>query len=122
MHLALHLLRLVRALTRDRTRLALENMALCQQLAVLQRTVERPTLKDSDRLVWSMACEFLDNWKDHLVIVKPDTVIRWLCLPKSHPHSDSAACWRTFDFSVTPRLARRRRDRDAPACVSHCSC
>ena len=76
MHLALHLLRFVRALTRDRTRLALENLALRQQMAVLQRTVEHPTLKDSDRLFWTMACEFLENWKDHLVIVKPDTAIR----------------------------------------------
>ena len=24
-----------------------------------------------------MACEFLENWKEHLVIVKPETVIRW---------------------------------------------
>ena len=44
MHLALHLLRLVRALAKDRTRLALENLALRQQLIVLQRSVERPKL------------------------------------------------------------------------------
>jgi len=77
MHLALHLLRLVRALAADRTRLALENMALRQQLAVLQRSVERPKLNDGDRAFWTMACEFLENWKEHLVIVKPETVIRW---------------------------------------------
>jgi len=50
MHLALHLLRLVRALAADRTRLALENLALRQQLAVLQRSVERPQLNDGDRM------------------------------------------------------------------------
>ena len=77
MQFVLHLLRLVRALTRDRTRLALENLALRQQLSIYQRTTDRPTLKDSDRLFWTMACEFVENWKDHLVIVKPDTVIRW---------------------------------------------
>jgi len=77
MHLALHPLQLVRALAADRTRFALENMALRQQLAILQRSVERPKLHDSDRLFWTMACEFLENWKEHLVIVKPDTVIRW---------------------------------------------
>ncbi len=77
MHVVLHLLRLVRALASDRTRLALENLALRQQLAVLQRGVERPKLDDGDRLFWTMACEFLENWKHHLVIVKPDTVIRW---------------------------------------------
>jgi len=77
MHLALHLLRLVRALAQDRTRLALENLALRQQLAVYQRNVERPKLEDADRMFWTMACEFLENWKEHLVIVKPDTVVRW---------------------------------------------
>ena len=74
---ALHLLRLVRALSIDRTRLALENLALRQQLAVLQRGVTRPKLNDGDRMFWSMACEFLSDWKEHLVIVKPDTVVRW---------------------------------------------
>ena len=77
MHLAQQLLRLARALAADRTRLALENMALRQQLAVLQRSVERPKLNDGDRLFWTMACEFLENWKEHLVIVMPDTVVRW---------------------------------------------
>jgi putative transposase len=77
MHLALHLLRLVRALAQDRTRLALENLALRQQLAVYQRTNERPKVNDGDRMFWTMACEFLENWKEHLVIVKPDTVVRW---------------------------------------------
>ena len=77
MHLALHLFRLVRALAQDRTRLALENLALRQQLAVYQRTNERPKINDGDRMFWSMACEFLENWREHLVIVKPDTVVRW---------------------------------------------
>ena len=64
MHLALHLLRLVRALAADRTRLAIEDMALRQQLAIFQRNVERPKLNDADRAFWTMACEFLENWKD----------------------------------------------------------
>ena len=24
-----------------------------------------------------MACEFLENWKEQLVIVQPDSVVRW---------------------------------------------
>ena len=75
--MALHLLRLVRAIAAGRTRLALENVALRQQLAVYQRTSERPNLNDGDRMFWTMACEFLENGKEHLVIVKPDTVVRW---------------------------------------------
>ncbi len=77
MHFALHLLRLVRALSFDRTRLALENLALRQQLAVLQRSIGRPKLNDGDRMFWSMACEWLADWKEHLVIVTPETVVRW---------------------------------------------
>lgn len=50
MQFALHLLRLVRALTRDRTLLALENLALRQQLAVFQRNVERPSVNDRDAI------------------------------------------------------------------------
>ena len=49
MHFALHLWRLVRALTADRTRLAIENLVLRQQLDVLRRSVERPKLENSDR-------------------------------------------------------------------------
>ena len=42
MHLVLHLLRLGRALAADRTRLALENLALRQQLAVLKTQRRAP--------------------------------------------------------------------------------
>ena len=46
---ALHLVRLVRALAADRTRLAPQNLALPQQLAVLQRSVELPRFLHRDR-------------------------------------------------------------------------
>ena len=77
MYVAPRLLRLVPALAAERTRLALENFALRQQLAVVRRSVERPRLNDGDRLFWTMACEFPENRKEHLVTVKPETVIRW---------------------------------------------
>jgi hypothetical protein len=44
-------LALVRALTRDRAHLALENLVLRQPLAVLRRSVKRARLDDSDRLL-----------------------------------------------------------------------
>ena len=43
-----HLLQLVRLLIEDRQRLALENVALRHQLAVLKRSVARPKIHDSD--------------------------------------------------------------------------
>ena len=51
MHLALHLLALIRALTLDRSRLALENLVLRQQLNVLRRSVKWARLDDSDGLL-----------------------------------------------------------------------
>lgn len=47
-----HLVALLQAALKDRSRLALENVALRQQLAVLRRSVMRPKLDDKDRLFW----------------------------------------------------------------------
>ena len=47
-----HCLLLVRLLVEDRQRLALENIALRHQLAVLKRSVTRPKIQDSDRMFW----------------------------------------------------------------------
>ncbi len=43
---------LVRVILRRRTTLALENLALRQQLAVLRRSVKRPRLRPRDRIFW----------------------------------------------------------------------
>jgi len=77
MDLVLHLLALIRALASDRSRLALENVVLRQQLNVLQRSVKRAKVEDSDRIFWVLMCRVLQDWKEQLVIVKPETVIRW---------------------------------------------
>ncbi len=68
---------LVRLLIEDRQRLALENVALRHQLAVLKRSVSRPKIHDSDRIFWILMKRMLANWRDALQFVKPDTVVRW---------------------------------------------
>ena len=68
---------LVRSLMADRNRLALENVALRHQLAVLKRSVKRARIHDSDRIFWILMRRLLEDWKDALVFVKPETVIRW---------------------------------------------
>jgi putative transposase len=73
----LRLLHLVRLLTEDRQRLALENIALRHQLAVLRRSVNRPRIHDSDRVFWILMMRALKDWKDAVHIVKPETVLRW---------------------------------------------
>ncbi len=47
-----HLALLVRLLIEDRQRLALENVALRHQLAILKRSVKRAKIQDSDRMFW----------------------------------------------------------------------
>ena len=56
---------------------ALENMALRQQLAVLRRTVRRPQLRTRDRLFWVLLTKAWQDWRTALVVVQPDTVVRW---------------------------------------------
>jgi len=67
---------LISTLTSHRA-LALENLALRQQIAVLQRSVKRPRLKNSDRLFWVLLAKIWKDWTDALAVVKPETVIRW---------------------------------------------
>jgi transposase InsO family protein len=57
--------------------LHLEILALRHQLGVLKRSVKKPKLTPSDRLLWAWLCELWNDWRSSLVIVKPETVIAW---------------------------------------------
>ena len=58
-------------------KLALENLALRQQIVVLQCSVKRPCLKKSDRVFWVLLARIWKDWTKALILVKPDTVVRW---------------------------------------------
>ena len=73
----LRLLSLILNAVRTRSELALENIALRQQLAVLNRQGRRPKLRKLDRFFWVLLSRSWEHWKGTLVIVKPDTVLRW---------------------------------------------
>src|SRR5882724_8636528 len=75
--LLFHLLRLFPFLCGGHRQLALENLALRQQLAVYKRTVSRPKLRWSDRFFWRWSSRVWTGWRNALVIVAPDTVLRW---------------------------------------------
>ena len=75
--LLLHLLRLLPFLFGGHRQLALENLALRQQLAVYKRTVIRPPLRRTDRLFWVGLARVWTGWRQPLVIVTPATVLRW---------------------------------------------
>jgi hypothetical protein len=75
--LVLHLLRLLPFLVGGHRQLALENLALRQQLAVYKRLAPRPKLHTVDRLFWALLARIWTDWRQALVIVSPDTVLRW---------------------------------------------
>src|SRR2546425_3140247 len=75
--LLLQLLRLLPFLCGGPRQLALENLALHQQLAAYKRTVPRPKLRTTDRLFWVALTKVWAGWRQPLVIVTPDTVLRW---------------------------------------------
>ena len=75
--LLLHLLRLLPMLRGGHRQVALENLALRQQLAVYKKMVTRPKLLSSDRLFWVALSRVWAGWRQALVIVSPNTVLRW---------------------------------------------
>jgi putative transposase len=73
----LRLFRLLPVLCGSHRHLALENLALRQQLAVYKKTLRRPKLHPSDRLFWVSLSRVWAEWRQALIIVTPDTVLRW---------------------------------------------
>ena len=73
----LRLLSLIPTTLRHRSDLALENLVLRQQLAVFNRRRRRPKLRKLDRFFWVLVSRSWEYWKETLVIVKPETVLRW---------------------------------------------
>jgi transposase InsO family protein len=65
------------ALFRTHQDQALVELALRQQLAIYARRQQRPGIAPLDRAFWvALACLW-PRWKSVLVIVQPDTVVRW---------------------------------------------
>jgi hypothetical protein len=73
----LRLVRLLIVLASRHRSLALENLALRQQLAVYGRTRPKPTMRFSDRLFWLGLRWAWPDWKSALVVVRPATVVAW---------------------------------------------
>jgi transposase InsO family protein len=69
---------LLRVSVRSRRDLVLENLLLRHQLAVLTRpTRKRTPLGGRDKLVWILARRLCRDWRRHLVVVRPETVVAW---------------------------------------------
>src|SRR5215469_15779708 len=65
------------AAMRPRALLIADNLCLRQQLLVLQRRTPRPRLEEADRRFWILACRWFSGWRTSLLIVRPETVLRW---------------------------------------------
>ena len=61
----------------NRSSLVAENLALRQQLAVLQRNTKRPKLRNRDRIFWAWLSRLWNGWRSTLLIVQPETVVSW---------------------------------------------
>jgi putative transposase len=77
LELLLAFLAALRVFFRCRTDLAVEVLALRQQLAVLKRKQHRPRLNYFDRLFWITLRRFWSRWREALLLVKPETVVAW---------------------------------------------
>jgi hypothetical protein len=67
----------LRSVLRPQRELALENLVLRQQLAILKHRHPRPRLTDADRLFWVVLSRIWSGWRGGLHIVQPETVVRW---------------------------------------------
>ncbi|SDI02951.1 Integrase core domain-containing protein [Alteribacillus persepolensis] len=79
MHYLLYFLKLYFKSSHD---IKLENIALRSQLALyIQRCdkqkLPKPTPTPAFRQLWLFLSMHLKQWKSHLILVKPDTVIKW---------------------------------------------
>jgi hypothetical protein len=62
---------------RSRHDLLMENLALRQQLMMLTQKYSRSRLAATDRLFWVLLRRLWSGWRRALLIVQPETVVRW---------------------------------------------
>ena len=67
----------LRAMLIAKFHLAMENLALRQQVAVFKQSTRRPKLRPRDRIFWVWITWLWPSWRNALIIVQPETVIRW---------------------------------------------
>lgn len=61
----------------SRSNLLMENLVLRQQLSVLKRRHRSPKLPAVDKLFLVAVQKFWTGWKRSLILVSPETVVRW---------------------------------------------
>ena len=74
---AVLLLHCALAFFRSHEEQAIVELSLRQQLAVYAQDRPRPRISQFDRAFWVMLSRLWPRWKDQLVLVRPETVVRW---------------------------------------------
>jgi putative transposase len=90
---------------KSRTQLQLEILFLRKQLSILTRKSHRPRLRPSDKFFFSVFTNIFISWKSSLLIIKPETVIRW--------HQQGFKLYWTWKSRSTlgrPKIAREQID------------
>lgn len=104
----------VRAACRQRGDLIAENLLLRHQLAILTRpTRQRRRLRFTrlDKLLWVLARRLGRDWRRHLVVVTPETVVRW-----------HRAGWRSFwRWKSRAPVGRARLSREIQELIARMS-
>jgi transposase InsO family protein len=89
---------------RSRRRLLIENLALRQQLTVLKRKHPKPRLGIVDKLFWVLASRFWSDWKKSLLVVTPETVVRW--------HRAGFRLYWSFISKLRKQVGRKRLSKE----------
>jgi len=77
LNLLLALLHTAHSSFKSHRHLALENLALRQQLAMLKQSTKRPRVSPIDRLFWVLLSKYVEGWRTMLHALHTDTVVRW---------------------------------------------
>lgn len=77
LHFLALIIRCAPALFRSHNRQAIVELALRQQLATYSQKKSKHKIAPLDRVFWIALFRFWPRWKRVLVIVEPDTVVRW---------------------------------------------
>ena len=62
---------------RSKSELVAENALLRKPLIILPRQVKRPACTKTDRLLLVLLTRIVRSWKQALIIVQPETLLRW---------------------------------------------
>ena len=88
-------------LARSKSELVAENAFLRQQLIILRRQVKRPACTKTDRMLLVLLASMVQTWKQALLIVQPETLLRW-------HRQGFKLLWRykSRAVSLTPRISQ----------------